>query len=182
MSELPTHLRQEMASLLNDGIIGDLFSEIFSECSPPFVAAILLRLELMVAVKGDILCCEGDVGEVSEEYHRDAGGARHTFPSSLSGGWRAPVLVPQEMFFVLHGTLDVYQDDVKLGELEAGDFFGEGTLMGISERLEATIQVTEDCMMYRLSQKAFQEASAPFPADVRLLQAHAIRRASVSQR
>ena len=64
MSELPTHLRQEMASLLNDGIIGDLFSEIFSECSPPLVAAILLRLELMVAVKGDILCCEGDVGEV----------------------------------------------------------------------------------------------------------------------
>ena len=86
MAELPTHLRQEMASLLNDGIIGDLFSEIFSECSPPFVAAILLRLELMVAVKGDILCCEGDVGE--------------------------------EMFFVLHGTLDVYKDDLKLGELE----------------------------------------------------------------
>jgi len=146
MAELPTHLRQEMASLLNDGIIGDLFSEIFSECSPPFVAAILLRLELMVAVKGDILCCEGDVGE--------------------------------EMFFVLHGTLDVYKDDLKLGELEAGDFFGEGTLMGISERLQATIQVTEDTVMYRLSQKAFQEASDSFPDDVRMLQVHAISRAA----
>lgn len=49
----------------------------------------------------------------------------------------------EEMFFVIHGKLDVYMDDHKLGELEAGDFFGEGTLMGISERLEATIQATQ---------------------------------------
>lgn len=70
MHELPTHLRQEMASLLNDGIIGDLFSEIFSDCSPPFVVAILLRLELMVAVKGDILVrLPGQGASVSDCVH-----------------------------------------------------------------------------------------------------------------
>jgi len=50
--------------------------------------------------------------------------------------------------------------------------------MGISERLQATIQVTEDTVMYRLSQKAFQEASDSFPDDVRMLQVHAISRAA----
>jgi len=61
MQDLPRHLRQELAMFLNAKVLDAM--SLFDSCSVSFLTAILMRLKLEIFMPGDLLCCEGDIGE-----------------------------------------------------------------------------------------------------------------------
>lgn len=61
MQDLPGHLRQEMAVFLNRSMLENM--DVFSKCSVPFLTAILSNVYPTIRLKGDIIFCEGEVGD-----------------------------------------------------------------------------------------------------------------------
>ncbi|KAK3252858.1 hypothetical protein CYMTET_37867, partial [Cymbomonas tetramitiformis] len=60
MKDLPRHLRQEMAIFLNRGVLEQM--PLFWDCSVPFLVAVLMYLKLNVALEGDLIITEGEIG------------------------------------------------------------------------------------------------------------------------
>eukprot|EP00854_Cymbomonas_tetramitiformis_P003265 gene3265-4114_t len=60
MNELPPHLRQQVALFLNRGVLEQM--PLFENCSIPFLVAVLMRLKLYVALEGDLVITEGEIG------------------------------------------------------------------------------------------------------------------------
>lgn len=71
--------------------------------------------------------------------------------------------IGKEMFFVLHGSLNVLDKDGKiLSELKDGDYFGEIALFKNQPRI-ATVQAKEYCDLYSLNKNAFDSIVFRFP-------------------
>ncbi|KAK3243448.1 hypothetical protein CYMTET_46897 [Cymbomonas tetramitiformis] len=60
MTELPPHLRQEVAIFLNRGVLESM--PLFEDCSVPFLVAVLMRLKLSVGLTDDLVITEGEIG------------------------------------------------------------------------------------------------------------------------
>ncbi len=60
-----------------------------------------------------------------------------------------------DFYYVFSGKLNVNKAGTALAELESGDFFGEGALLSDKPR-GATVTVSEDCKLLKLSQVDFE--------------------------
>jgi CRP-like cAMP-binding protein len=83
----------------------------------------------------------------------------------------------QEFFVVVSGTADVYRDDQHVGELEAGDFFGEVGLLSPRWERSATVVATSPMRLLVLARHQFRELLLAAPSVAARIHGAAAQRA-----
>jgi len=79
------------------------------------------------------------------------------------------------MFFVLHGTLDIFRGVGKVAEVVDGAHFGELSLLTDGHERTATVTARSACMLAELYRSDFEEVMQDFPDDVVRLLMHVAR-------
>ncbi|KAK3288086.1 hypothetical protein CYMTET_4426 [Cymbomonas tetramitiformis] len=133
MAMLPRHLRHEVAMHLNCGVLENM--EVFAQSSVPFLTAIIMRVRVNVALAGDLLVCEGDIG--SDMFF-------------IVDGELAVWVRNHKVASLVKGSF--------FGESVLFD----GTKNG---RRSASVRATKNCTLYSLELEDFQDIFEAYPED-----------------
>ncbi|KAK3268384.1 hypothetical protein CYMTET_23109, partial [Cymbomonas tetramitiformis] len=81
-----------------------------------------------------------------------------------------------EMYIILQGRVTILKDNVQLGQLTKGDFFGEGGLVNGSGKRGASVRSLKMSIFYVLDQQNFDALQSGYPEDIQIFINIATRR------